>query len=204
MELKLSKLSFTGQIFLALILAIVAGCLMQSVPEVANDYIKPFGVIFLNLLKFIVVPLVMLSIIAGIISMEDISKVGKLGIRALIYFTLTIIAAVSVSLVVSTFLKGYFPLIKLPEADGNIQVHDITFMDQIVNMFPSNAVLPFSQANMMQVIVITLFFGFAIVHVGEKAKPAKEILLSFNEIVKRYWATSCRWRLSVCSACSPR
>lgn len=51
MNLKLSKLSFTGQIFLALILAIIAGCLMQSAPEVANDYIKPFGVIFLNLLK---------------------------------------------------------------------------------------------------------------------------------------------------------
>ena len=74
MNLKRSKLSFTGQIFLALILAIIAGCLMQSAPEVANDYIKPFGVIFLNLLKFIVVPLVMLSIIAGIISMEDISN----------------------------------------------------------------------------------------------------------------------------------
>ena len=58
-------------------------------------------------------------------------------------------------------------------------------MDQIVNMFPNNAVLPFSEANMMQVIVITLFFGFAIVHVGEKAKPAKEILLSFNEIVQK-------------------
>lgn len=185
MNLKRSKLSFTGQIFLALILAIIAGCLMQSAPEVANDYIKPFGVIFLNLLKFIVVPLVMLSIIAGIISMEDISKVGKLGIRALIYFTLTTIAAVSVSLVVSTCLKGYFPLIKLPAAEGDIQVHDITFMDQIVNMFPNNAVLPFSEANMMQVIVITLFFGFAIVHVGEKAKPAKEILMSFNEIVQK-------------------
>ncbi len=184
-KFRLSKLSFTGQIFLALILSIIAGCLMQGIPEVANGYIKPFGVIFLNLLKFIVVPLVMLSIIAGIISMEDISKVGKLGIRALVYFTFTTIAAVSLSLVVSTFLKGYFPLIKLPAPEKGIEVHSFTFMDQIVNMFPSNAVLPFSEANMMQVIVITLFMGFAIVHVGEKAKPAKEILLSFNEIVQK-------------------
>ncbi len=185
MKIKLSKLSFTGQIFLSLILAIIVGCLMQGIPEIANGYIKPFGVIFLNLLKFIVVPLVMLSIISGIISMEDISKVGKLGIRALIYFTLTTIAAVTVSLVVSTFLKGYFPLISLPTPEKEIEVHEFTFMDQIVNMFPSNAVLPFSEANMMQVIVITLFLGFAIVHVGEKAKPAKEILMSFNEIVQK-------------------
>ncbi len=185
MKFKLSKLSFTGQIFLALILSLIVGCLMQDVTEIANDYIKPFGVIFLNLLKFIVVPLVMLSIIAGVISMEDISKVGKLGIRALVYFTLTTVAAVTVGLIVSTFLKGYFPLIKLPAQENTIEVHDITFMDQIVNMFPANAVLPFSEANMMQVIVITLFFGFAIVHVGEKAKPTKELLLSLNEIVQK-------------------
>ncbi len=185
MKFKLSKLSFTGQIFLALILSLIVGCLMQDVTEIAYGYIKPFGVIFLNLLKFIVVPLVMLSIIAGIISMEDISKVGKLGIRALVYFTLTTVAAVTVGLIVSTFLKGYFPLIKLPAQENAIEVHDITFMDQIVNMFPANAVLPFSEANMMQVIVITLFFGFAIVHVGEKAKPTKELLLSLNEIVQK-------------------
>lgn len=185
MKLKFTKLSFTGQIFLALVLSIIVGCLMQGIPGIANCYIKPFGVIFLNLLKFIVVPLVMLSIVSGVISMEDISKVGKLGIRSLVYFTLTTVAAVTLSLIVATFLKGYFPIIKLPTPETQIEVHDITFMDQIVNMFPNNAILPFSEANMMQVIVITLFIGFAIVHVGEKAKPAKDVLLSFNEIVQK-------------------
>ena len=185
MKLKFTKLSFTGQIFLALVLSIIVGCLMQGIPSIANCYIKPFGVIFLNLLKFIVVPLVMLSIVSGVISMEDISKVGKLGIRSLVYFTLTTVAAVTLSLIVATFLKGYFPIIKLPAPETQIEVHNITFMDQIVNMFPNNAILPFSEANMMQVIVITLFIGFAIVHVGEKAKPAKDVLLSFNEIVQK-------------------
>ena len=185
MKLKFTKLSFTGQIFLALVLSIIVGCLMQGIPGIANCYIKPFGVIFLNLLKFIVVPLVMLSIVSGVISMEDISKVGKLGIRSLIYFTLTTVAAVTLSLIVATFLKGYFPIIKLPAPETQIEVHNITFMDQIVNMFPNNAILPFSEANMMQVIVITLFIGFAIVHVGEKAKPAKDVLLSFNEIAQK-------------------
>ena len=185
MKLKFTKLSFTGQIFLALVLSIIVGCLMQGIPGIANCYIKPFGVIFLNLLKFIVVPLVMLSIVSGVISMEDISKVGKLGIRSLVYFTLTTVAAVTLSLIVATFLKGYFPIIKLPAPETQIEVHNITFMDQIVNMFPNNAILPFSEANMMQVIVITLFIGFAIVHVGKKANPAKDVLLSFNEIVQK-------------------
>lgn len=185
MKLKLSKLSFTGQIFLALILSILVGWAMQGIPDVAEGYIKPFGVIFLNLLKFIVTPLVMLSIIAGIISMEDVSKVGKIGIRALIYFSLTTIAAVTLSLVVSTLIKPYFPLIHVPAATETMEVQKLTLMDQIVNMFPANSLAPIVNGNMMQVIVITMFFGFAIVHVGDKAKPVRELVLSLNEVVQK-------------------
>ena len=100
---RLLHLSVTTQIFLALVLAIVAGYAMQGCPDVAEAYIKPLGTIFLNLLKFIVVPLVMLSIIAGILSMEDVSKVGRLGIRALLYFSLTTLAAVTLRLGVGQY-----------------------------------------------------------------------------------------------------
>ena len=68
----MKKPSLTFQIFIALILGIAIGLLMQHCSGVAVKYIKPFGVIFLNLIKFIVVPLVMLSIICGIILMKDI------------------------------------------------------------------------------------------------------------------------------------
>ena len=70
------KMSLAMQIFIALILAIVVGLLMQSHAEFAESYIKPFGTIFLNLVKFIVVPIVLFSIMCGIISMQDIKKVG--------------------------------------------------------------------------------------------------------------------------------
>ena len=79
------KLSLTAQIGIALLLAVLAGILLRNQADFVNHYIKPFGVIFLNLLKFIVVPLVLFSVMAGIISMNNISKVGKLGLRALLY-----------------------------------------------------------------------------------------------------------------------
>ena len=72
------KMSLAMQIFIALILAIVVGLLMQSHAEFAESYIKPFGTIFLNLVKFIVVPIVLFSIMCGIISMQDIKKVGAI------------------------------------------------------------------------------------------------------------------------------
>jgi Na+/H+-dicarboxylate symporter len=78
----MKKLSLTTQIAIALVLAVVAGILLQDYADFVNEYIKPLGNIFLNLLKFIVVPLVLFSIMAGILSMNDVSKVGKLGLRA--------------------------------------------------------------------------------------------------------------------------
>ena len=70
------KISLAMQIFIALVLAIIAGLLMQNYADFANNYIKPFGTIFLNLIKFIVCPIVLFSIMCGIISMSDIKKVG--------------------------------------------------------------------------------------------------------------------------------
>lgn len=75
------KLSLATQIFIALVLAIIAGLLMGNHYEAANKYIKPFGTIFLNLIKFIVVPIVLFSIMCGIISMKDVRKVGSIGLK---------------------------------------------------------------------------------------------------------------------------
>lgn len=75
------KMSLAMQIFIALVLAIIAGLLMQNYTDFAESYIKPFGTIFLNLIKFIVVPIVLFSIMCGIISMSDIKKVGSIGLK---------------------------------------------------------------------------------------------------------------------------
>ena len=107
------RLSLTTQIAAALVLAILAGILLQDHPGFVNEFIKPFGTIFLNLLKFIVVPLVLFSIMAGILSMNDMSKLGKLGLRAILYFTFTTVIAVTLGLVVSTLVRGWLPAINL-------------------------------------------------------------------------------------------
>ena len=183
----MKRLSLTTQIVIALVLAVIAGLLLQGHPEIANDYIKPIGVIFLNLLKFIVVPLVLFSIMAGILSMNDISKVGRLGVRTLIYFTFTTILAVTLGLCVSTLIKDFLPLISLdvPPSTQPVSTHVFTFMDQIVDMFPSNIIEPLGSMAMMQVIIMAVLFGVAMVHVGEKGEAAKQLMLSLNEVVAK-------------------
>ena len=181
----MKKLSLTAQIGIALVLAVIAGILLGNHADFVNTYIKPIGLIFLNLLKFIVVPLVLFSIMAGILSMNDISKVGKLGLRALLYFMATTLFAVTLGLVVPSLLKGILPLIHI-NLDATAEVIDtpqLSVMDQIVDMFPSNILAPVSSMAMMQVIVIALFFGIAMVHVGEKGEMARKVTLSFNDVV---------------------
>lgn len=181
----MKKISLTAQIGIALVLAVIAGILLGTHADFVNTYIKPIGIIFLNLLKFIVVPLVLFSIMAGILSMNDISKVGKLGLRALLYFMATTLFAVTLGLVVPTLLKGILPTIHISTdaTAATVDTPHLSVMDQIVNMFPSNILAPVSSMAMMQVIVIALFFGIAMVHVGEKGEMARKVTLSFNEVV---------------------
>lgn len=179
------KPSLTTQIGIALLLAVLAGILLHDHAGFVNHYIRPFGTIFLNLLKFIVVPLVLFSVMAGILSMNDVSKVGRLGLRALLYFMVTTLFAVTLGLLIPSLLKGFLPHIQISTdaVAESIEVPHLSVMDQIVDMFPSNILSPVSSMAMMQVIVMALFFGIAMVHVGEKGEMARKVTLSFNSVI---------------------
>lgn len=160
------KLSLAAQIFIALVLAVVAGLLMQKYANFAETYIKPFGTIFLNLLKFIVVPIVLFSIMCGIISMKDIKKVGSIGAKTVVYYMCTTAFAITFGLIGANMFKGAFP--KIATTDLSYKADQtISLMDTIVNIFPSNFVSPMVEANMLQVIVTALILGFGIILLGE-------------------------------------
>lgn len=161
------KMSLAMQIFIALVLAIVAGLLMQKYADFAQAYIKPFGTIFLNLVKFIVVPIVLFSIMCGIISMRDIKKVGSIGLKTVVYYLCTTAFAITIGLVGGNLFKRLFP--KVATTDLTYEAAEATsFMDTIVNIFPSNFISPMVEANMLQIIVMALLLGFAIIMIGEQ------------------------------------
>lgn len=167
------------QIFIALVLAIAAGLLLQKHAQFAETYIKPFGTIFLNLLKFIVVPIVLFSIMCGIISMRDIKKVGAIGLKTVVYYMCTTAFAITIGLIGGNLFKKMFPVIAT--TDLSYQVGEKTsLMDTIVNIFPSNFISPMAEANMLQVIVMALLIGFAIILVGEEKNT--RIITACNDL----------------------
>lgn len=173
------KMSLAMQIFIALVLAIAAGLLLQKHAQFAETYIKPFGTIFLNLLKFIVVPIVLFSIMCGIISMRDIKKVGTIGLKTVVYYMCTTAFAITIGLIGGNLFKKMFPVIAT--TDLSYQVGEKTsLMDTIVNIFPSNFISPMAEANMLQVIVMALLIGFAIILVGEEKNT--RIITACNDL----------------------
>ena len=173
--------SLTTWIFIALILGVLAGMALQGAPEIADTYIKPFGTIFLNLIQFIVVPIVFFSIICGVISMKDIKKVGSVGVKTLIYYACTTAIAIAIGLAIANAFRGLFPVLTVSDLTYEAKEAP-TIMETIVNIFPSNIIKPFADASMLQVIVASLFFGFAIILVGEKAQPFANFVESVNEV----------------------
>ena len=158
------KLGLGVWIMIGLAAGIAFGAILWAAmgAEAATDftasYLKPFGDIFVNLLKFIVVPLVLLSIMDGMFSMGDIGKVGKIGWKTVVYFLATTAVACVIGLVVANLFKGSFPVLSLAE-DAAYEAKESDIMTTIKNIFPSNSVQPMIDASMLQIIVIALLFG---------------------------------------------
>lgn len=177
------KLSLAVQIFISLGLGIIAGLIFMALgkADLAVTYVKPFGTIFLNLLKFIVVPIVLCSIISGVISMKDIKKVGAIGGKTVVYYMCTTAFAVVIGLVFANVFKGLFKVLETTGLEYEAAA-SVSFMDTLVGIFPSNIIKPMADASMLQVIVIALFFGFGIIVAGEKGEPLAAVINSLTDV----------------------
>lgn len=167
------KSNLTRNIFIALVVAIVLGLLLQNQAEILNAYVKPIGDIFLNLLKFIVTPIVLFSIMGGIISMRDIKRVGEVGVFTIIYYFFTTSFAIIIGLVFANIAKRFFPLIATTNLEFALE-NQVSLIDTLVNIFPKNFLAPIVEANMLQIIVMAIIIGFSILLI-DKSKQAKAI-----------------------------
>lgn len=170
--MKGKKLSLPIQILIGMTVGVLVGIIFQNNPGFTTEYLKPFGTIYINLLRFLVVPIVLLSIISGIISLKDIKRAGSVGIKAFIYYVITTIFAITIGLLVASLFKGFFPLLPSAELSELQYVPNETpkAMQIIVNIFPNNFVAPMLNADMLPVIVIALLFGAGILLAGENGQ----------------------------------
>ncbi len=177
----MKKLSLTTKIFIGLALGIVVGLFLQPAPDVASTYIKPFGTLFLNMIKLIIVPLVFSSLIVGTCSLDDVRKLGRIGGKTVAYYMLTTAFAVTIGLVLAnlTNVGGGFSIPTDAKVDATVAPNVI---DTLINIIPSNPLKALVEGNMLQIIAFAIIIGIGIIGIGEKGKVLFNFFDAFAEV----------------------
>jgi len=198
----MKKLALHWKILIGMGLGVLFGLSLSFVPQGSqfiSDYIKPFGTIFINLLKLIAVPLILASLIKGVSDLKDISKLSQMGGRTIITYLITTLTAVTIGLILvnviqpgksisvetrNELVEAYATDTQAKQAAAAKQ-QESGPLQALVDMVPSNIFLAASNnRNMLQVIFFALFFGIGMILLpGKKGKPVKKFFDSFNVII---------------------
>ena len=181
----MKKFSLTAQIALGLFLGVAAGLALQSAPQIATDYIYPIGTIYLNLIKTVVVPVVVLSITQGVVSLRDIRKVGSIGLKTVLFYLCTTALAVTAGLVLANLLQVGAGFRMPAEQLTYIPQEAPPFMQTLVSLFPSNFFAPLAEGAMLPTIMIALLVGFGIILAEQKGQTLAGVVDSAAEVAFR-------------------
>lgn len=195
------KLELHWKIIIGLVLGLIFGVLAAANgwSGFTTNWIAPFGIIFINLLKLIAVPLVLSSLITGVASLSDLKKLSRIGGKTITIYIVTTTIAVTIGLVSVNLLKPGDTVpedmkVKLQEtyksaASGKLeaadQIKERRPLQPIVDMVPSNF---FSSAsnnrNMLQVVFVAIIIGIALIQIPKnKARPVLDFMEGINDLV---------------------
>ncbi|WP_458414796.1 cation:dicarboxylate symporter family transporter [Schinkia sp. CFF1] len=191
------RISLAYQILIGLILGIVVGAIFYGNPKV-DTYLQPLGTIFLNMIKMIVVPIIVSTLVIGVAGTGDIKQLGKLGGKTLIYFEIITTIAIVIGLLAANVFKpglgvDMSSLVKTDigkyvETTEQVSGQGHSFFDIIVSIVPTNIVNAMANQQMLAIIFFSVVFGLGVAAIGEKGKP----VLAFFEGVAdaMFWVTN--------------
>ena len=187
--MKHSKL--TALIFIALIFGVIIG---HFAPDFAVK-MKPFAVIFLRMVKMIIAPLLFATLVVGIAGHGDAKRLGKIGLKTIVYFEIVTTLALIIGLTMANifkpgvgFVNGSTPhAIHMQEAGlmAGAQAHT-SIREMVTSIFPTSIIDAMAQGNLLQIVVFSIFFALSIVAIGKKAQPVIDILNSVSQIMFKF------------------
>lgn len=184
----MKKTSLTVKVLSGLVLGAIVGLLINLFApgafENLNTYLfVPLGQIFLSLIKMLVVPLVLFSIILGTAGLGDPAKLGRIGFKTIAYFLITTTIAIVIGLGLAAVIK--------PGLAGDFDLENASFeseeapsvADTLLSIVPENPIAAMTEGNMLQIIVFAVFVGLALTALGEKTKGVVNLIEQGNEIM---------------------
>lgn len=191
----MKKYGLAVQILIGLVLGITVGAIFYNNP-VIESYLKPIGDIFLHLIKMIVVPIVIASLIVGVAGVGDIKKLGKIGGKTILYFEIITTVAIVVGLLAANVFKPGVGvnMAELTKTDINKyvqtadQVTHHSFADTFVNIVPTNVFESIAKGDMLAIIFFSVLFGLGVAAIGDKGKPVLQFFQGVAEAM--FWVTN--------------
>ncbi len=187
----MQNIKLTRYIIISLILGVISGVLL---PEFSVK-LSPLAMMFLNMVKMIIAPLLFATLVIGIAGHGDIKSLGKIGIKTIVYFEVVTIAALFIGLGIGHFTQpgaGVADIsnvsstyMNLVSKMGAVSSHS-SLSQLVIDIFPSSVVKSMAEGNLLQIVVFSLFFALAICAVGQKAKPMMDVLNSLSEIMFKF------------------
>lgn len=169
-----------------ILIAMVAGSLVGIVLGEKAMYIEFIGTIWLNLMKMFLVPIVVCMIVKGISTMDDPKTLGRLGVRIISFYMVTTVIASVVGIAIAYIFKPGIGFDFSTANVGDVEIAELPGVGEfLVSMFSKNIFDSFSSANMMQVVIIAIIIGVAVVLLPEdKRKPVKEWFWSMTDLIR--------------------
>lgn len=176
------KLKISTQIFIAIILGIIAGLVLgQSVV-----HLKIVGDMFIRLLRMIIIPLIFASMVSGIASIGNVRNLGRIGLRTFVYYLATTLLAVGVGLILVNLLKPGVGVALAVEAGVEQAGREVPSVVSILTgIVPENLFAAMVEDRVLPVIFFSLMLGAAISAVGERAQPLIGLFEAFNGVIMK-------------------
>ncbi|MCK8107202.1 dicarboxylate/amino acid:cation symporter [Pseudoalteromonas sp. 2CM41L] len=170
------KMALWLKILIGMITGIIAGMLLGNNAE----YIKPIGQLFISAIKMLIVPLIFCSLIVGVTSMKDTTKMGRIGVKSIVFYLATTAVAISIGLGLGLLFEpgAGLNMVATTVADAKPSP---TLVDTIVGLVPKNPVGSLASGNILQIIVFALSLGIALNLIGEKGEPASKMFESLAD-----------------------
>jgi len=186
-------LTLTQQIFLGLLVGIVAGAIVDHYNPAYAIYFRPFSQLFLRLIKMIIAPLIFATLVAGIAGAGHFKVVGRMGLRAIIYFEVVTTLALAIGLVAVNLTKPGVG-VNLPIGQASDVTAKAQTWDQILlHVAPDSVIDAMARGDVLQIVVFSIFFGIALGMIGDKGRPVlawcealAETMFKFTNIVMHY------------------
>ena len=174
------KKSWASVLYVQVLLAIVLGAVIGIVwPHFAtNDWIKALGDGFVKLIRMVIAPIIFCTVVSGIAHIQDASRVGRVGIKALVYFEIVSTFALAIGMVIGNVAHpgtGFSPAGANAGAVASFvdQAAKTKSVDFVLNIIPDSVVGAFARGDILQVLLFAILFGFALLAAGDRAKALR-------------------------------